>query len=200
MSNNHDLEPGDGAFYGPKIDIMMADGLGGQWQMGTIQLDFQLPRRFECAYIDERGEKVTPVVIHRVIYGSLERFLGIYIEHTGGAFPLWISPVHASLIPVAADHVEYAERVREELRRAGIRTELDGRTVDRHSPSLTLVLARVRCGWLRPRRCRRGSRETTIVPAERLHGRDRGGYQEPRRARAAPSSAVAVRAVTDPFG
>ena len=170
---DYDLEPGDGAFYGPKIDIMMADVLGRQWQMGTIQLDFQLPRRFECTYVDERGQKVTPVVIHRVIYGSLERFLGIYIEHTGGAFPLWLSPVHVSIIPVAAAHVEYAERVRDELRSGGIRTELDARNetlgnrvrvAQAQKVPLTLVLGASEAEQSTVTVRRRGSRETVTVP------------------------------------
>jgi threonyl-tRNA synthetase len=121
-------EDGGGAFYGPKIDILMSDVLGRQWQMGTIQLDFQLPRRFGCAFTDQNGERKTPVVIHRVIYGSLERFLGIYIEHTAGAFPLWLSPVQVAVIPVAPDHVGYAHKIHGSLRQAGIRADLDDRS------------------------------------------------------------------------
>jgi threonyl-tRNA synthetase len=120
-------EDGGGAFYGPKIDILMSDVLGRQWQMGTIQLDFQLPRRFGCTFTDQNGERRTPVVIHRVIYGSLERFLGIYIEHTAGAFPLWLSPVQVVVIPVAPDHAEYARKVQASLRQAGVRVDLDER-------------------------------------------------------------------------
>jgi threonyl-tRNA synthetase len=120
-------EDGGGAFYGPKIDILMSDVLGRQWQMGTIQLDFQLPRRFGCTFTDETGERKVPVVIHRVIYGSLERFLGIYIEHTAGAFPLWLSPVQVAVIPVAPDHAGYAREVYDSLRQAGIRADLDDR-------------------------------------------------------------------------
>jgi threonyl-tRNA synthetase len=124
---NYAVEEGDGAFYGPKIDILMEDALGRSWQMGTIQLDFQMPRRFQCAYIDRDGSQRTPVVIHRVIYGSLERFIGILIEHTAGAFPVWLAPVQAVLIPIADRHIAYAERVREVLREAGIRVEIDAR-------------------------------------------------------------------------
>jgi threonyl-tRNA synthetase len=120
-------EDGGGAFYGPKIDILMSDVLGRQWQMGTIQLDFQLPRRFGCTFTDENGERKVPVVIHRVIYGSLERFLGIYIEHTAGAFPLWLSPIQVAVIPVAPNHAEYAHKVYDGLRQAGIRADLDDR-------------------------------------------------------------------------
>jgi threonyl-tRNA synthetase len=126
-AGNYAVEEGDGAFYGPKIDILMEDALGRSWQMGTIQLDFQMPRRFQCAYIDRDGSQRTPVVIHRVIYGSLERFIGILIEHTAGAFPVWLAPVQAMLIPIADRHVVYVERVREILREAGIRVEIDAR-------------------------------------------------------------------------
>lgn len=124
---DYELERGGGAFYGPKIDILMSDVLGRSWQMGTIQLDFQLPRRLGCVYTDEHGQRQTPVVIHRVIYGSLERFLGIYIEHTSGAFPLWLSPVQVSIIPVAPEHAEYAYKVADTLRQAKVRAEVDAR-------------------------------------------------------------------------
>ncbi len=117
------VEDGDGAFYGPKVDILMEDALGRQWQMGTIQLDFQLPRRFNCRYVDSDGAEKTPVVVHRVIYGSLERFIGILIEHTAGAFPVWLSPVQATLVPIADRHVEYAEAVEARLKAARIRVE-----------------------------------------------------------------------------
>jgi threonyl-tRNA synthetase len=119
------IEDGDGAFYGPKIDILMEDALGRSWQMGTIQLDFQLPRRFDCAYIDKDGSEKTPVVIHRVIYGSLERFVGILIEHTAGAFPAWMAPVQARIIPISDRHAEYGREVLEHLRGQGLRVELD---------------------------------------------------------------------------
>jgi threonyl-tRNA synthetase len=116
---------GDGAFYGPKIDILMEDALGRSWQMGTIQLDFQLPRRFDCSYVDKDGQEKTPVVIHRVIYGSLERFIGILIEHTAGAFPTWLAPVQVRILSIADRHVPYAREVMEHLRAKGIRVELD---------------------------------------------------------------------------
>jgi threonyl-tRNA synthetase len=122
----YEVLPKDGAFYGPKIDILMEDALGREWQMGTIQLDFQLPRRFGCVYVDHNGQAQTPVMVHRVIYGSLERFLGILIEHTAGAFPLWLSPVQAMVIPISdVKHLAYAERVRAALKAAGIRAEVD---------------------------------------------------------------------------
>ncbi|MBZ0292415.1 MAG: threonine--tRNA ligase, partial [Anaerolineae bacterium] len=119
---------GDGAFYGPKVDILMHDALGREWQMGTIQLDFQLPQRFNCLYTDSDGQRKHPVVIHRVIYGSLERFIGILIEHTAGAFPVWIAPVQAVVLPVADAHLDYACQVAEQLRAAHIRVEVDDRS------------------------------------------------------------------------
>jgi threonyl-tRNA synthetase len=116
---------GDGAFYGPKVDILMQDALGREWQMGTLQLDFQLPRRFNCRYVDSDGTHKTPVVIHRVIYGSLERFMGILIEHTAGAFPTWLAPVQVKLIPISAVHVEYARQVSAQLTEERLRVEMD---------------------------------------------------------------------------
>ena len=125
---NYIVAAGDGAFYGPKIDILMEDALERSWQMGTLQLDFQLPRRFGCSYIDKDGQIKTPVVIHRAIYGTLERFIGILIEHTAGAFPAWLAPVHVRIITIADRHVPYAQEVMQRLREQGIRVELD------HSP------------------------------------------------------------------
>lgn len=122
---NYEVAEGDGAFYGPKIDILMEDSLGRSWQMGTIQLDFQLPRRFNCNYVDKDGSERNPVVIHRVIYGSLERFIGILIEHCAGAFPLWISPVQARIVPIADRHIDYGRKVMERLEAADIRCEID---------------------------------------------------------------------------
>ncbi len=116
---------GEGAFYGPKLDILMDDCLGRQWQTGTIQLDFQLPRNFELKYIDSKGEEQTPVVIHRVIYGSLERFVGILIEQFAGAFPLWISPTQVTILPISEKTMEYSESVYNDLLKKGIRVELN---------------------------------------------------------------------------
>jgi threonyl-tRNA synthetase len=116
---------GDGAFYGPKIDILMKDSLGRDWQMGTIQLDFQLPRRFNLKYSDKDGGEKTPVVIHRVIYGSFERFIGIITEHFAGAFPLWLSPVQVKIIPVSEKFEDYAKELNKQLKSAKIRTEID---------------------------------------------------------------------------
>src|SRR3989344_413933 len=118
---------GDGAFYGPKIDILMKDSIGREWQMGTIQLDFQLPLRFGLKYAAADGTQKTPVVIHRVIYGSLERFLGILIEHTAGAFPFWLAPVQVAILPINDKNLAYVEKVEKELRGNNIRFETDNR-------------------------------------------------------------------------
>jgi len=118
---------GEGAFYGPKLDILMDDCLGREWQTGTIQLDFQLPRNFDLKYTDKDGTEKTPVVIHRVIYGSLERFMGILIEEFAGAFPVWLSPVQAKLIPITDAQHEYAYKILNQLKGEGIRAEIDDR-------------------------------------------------------------------------
>jgi threonyl-tRNA synthetase len=122
---NYKVADRDGAFYGPKIDILIEDDLGRSWQMGTIQLDFQLPRRFNCSYIDKDGQAKTPAVIHRAIFGSLERFIGILIEHTAGAFPAWLAPVQVRIITIADRHIPYAQDVMQRLRNQAIRVELD---------------------------------------------------------------------------
>ena len=119
---------GEGAFYGPKIDILMKDSLGREWQTGTIQLDFQQPRNFGLKYIDSQGKEVQPITFHRAIYGSLERFLGVLIEHYAGVFPLWLAPVQIVLLPIADRHIEYAEKTAQELQNAGIRAEVDIRS------------------------------------------------------------------------
>jgi threonyl-tRNA synthetase len=119
------IEDGDGAFYGPKIDILMRDSLGREWQMGTIQLDFQTPRRFELEYTAADGSLQTPIVIHRAIFGSVERFVGILIEHFNGAFPAWLAPVQAAVIPVTDGQIDYAGTVARELQERGLRVEID---------------------------------------------------------------------------
>jgi threonyl-tRNA synthetase len=119
---------GEGAFYGPKLDIMMKDTMGREWQTGTIQLDFQLPRRFNLKYTDSDGQEKTPVVIHRVIYGSLERFIGILIEQFAGAFPVWISPVQVKIIPITDNQLEYAQKIEQSLKNNDIRVELDDKS------------------------------------------------------------------------
>lgn len=121
------VNPGDGAFYGPKIDFHVKDSMGRSWQLGTIQLDFSMPERFEIEYIGEDGKPHRPVMIHRAILGSLERFIGIIIEDCAGAFPLWLAPVQAVMIPIADRHTEYASSVAAKLREAGIRVHVDGR-------------------------------------------------------------------------
>jgi threonyl-tRNA synthetase len=121
------INEGDGAFYGPKIDFHLEDTLGRTWQCGTIQLDFQLPQNFELEYTDEKGEKQRPIMIHRVCYGSIERFIGILTEHFAGKFPLWLAPTQAKVLLVSEKCAEYGHKVYEALRSAGIRTEIDER-------------------------------------------------------------------------
>ena len=121
------INAGDGAFYGPKIDFHIKDCLGREWQCGTIQLDFQMPERFDLTYIGEDGAKHRPVMLHRVIFGSMERFHGILIEHYAGAFPVWLAPVQVKILPIADVHIDYAKKVQEEFAKKGIRVELDDR-------------------------------------------------------------------------
>lgn len=121
------INEGDGAFYGPKIDFHLEDSLGRTWQCGTIQLDFQLPMRFNAEYMGEDGEKHQPIMIHRVVFGSIERFIGIIIEHFAGKFPLWLAPVQVKVLPVSEKSHDYAVSVYEKLKQAGIRVELDKR-------------------------------------------------------------------------
>lgn len=119
------VDEGDGAFYGPKIDISIQDSLGRKWQCGTIQLDFQLPQRFDLEYTAQDGTRQRPIVIHRAIFGSMERFIGVIVEHFAGAFPLWLAPVQAVVLPISDEkHLDYAREVTAKLRKAGIRTEL----------------------------------------------------------------------------
>ena len=122
------INEGDGAFYGPKIDFHLVDCIGRTWQCGTIQLDFQLPQRFELEYIGADGEKHRPIMIHRVVYGSIDRFIGILIEHFAGAFPTWLAPVQVKVLPISDKFMEYAKSVRDKLDEAGIRVELDTRS------------------------------------------------------------------------
>lgn len=122
------VNEGDGAFYGPKIDFHLRDSIGRTWQCGTIQLDFQLPLRFDAWYTGADGEKHRPIMIHRVIYGSIERFIGILIEHFAGKFPVWLSPVQVKVLSISDKNAAYAESVYEELRKSGVRCELDIRS------------------------------------------------------------------------
>ncbi|MFY9943160.1 MAG: threonine--tRNA ligase [Desulfobacterales bacterium] len=126
--HDYKINAGDGAFYGPKIDIHIKDALGRTWQCGTVQLDMALPERFDLSYVASNNEKHRPIMIHRVIYGSIERFFGILIEHFAGKFPLWMAPVQATLLPINDDLAAYARQVRLEMEAAGIRTEVDERT------------------------------------------------------------------------
>ena len=121
----YEINEGDGAFYGPKIDLQMKDCLGREWQMGTIQLDFQLPLNFDLKYVADDGSYKRPVMIHRAIFGSLERFIGILIENFKGQFPFWLSPFQVGIVPIMPEHNEYAKEVLETLRAAGIRAEAD---------------------------------------------------------------------------
>ena len=124
---NYRINEGDGAFYGPKIDIKMKDCLGREWQMGTVQLDFQLPQRFNLSYIDKEGNKKTPIMIHRAIFGSFDRFIGIITEHFAGAFPTWLAPVQVRILPIADKHKEYSKELLKQLEDLDLRVELDDR-------------------------------------------------------------------------
>ena len=125
QGREYELNPGDGAFYGPKIDFHVTDALGRSWQCGTCQLDFQMPERFELGYVGADDATHRPVMIHRALLGSMERFAGILIEHYAGRFPVWLAPVQAIVLPVSDRHNEYAEGVVAELREAGVRVEID---------------------------------------------------------------------------
>ena len=122
------INPGDGAFYGPKIDFHLEDCLGRTWQCGTIQLDFQMPGRFGVTYIGEDGAEHTPVMLHRVVFGSVERFMGILIEHYAGAFPFWLAPVQIKIVPIADSHIDYARELQNEFMKQNLRSEIDTRS------------------------------------------------------------------------
>lgn len=128
LGYDYEVNEGDGAFYGPKLDFHLTDCLGRTWQCGTIQLDFQLPERFELEYTGEDGAKHRPIMIHRVVFGSIERFIGILTEHFAGAFPAWLSPVQVKVLPISERHHEYASQVEEALTKAGFRVEADMRS------------------------------------------------------------------------
>ena len=128
MGKDYVINEGDGAFYGPKLDFHIADSLGRTWQCGTIQLDSQLPERFELEYVGADGQKHRPVMIHRVVLGSIERFIGVITEHFAGKFPLWLSPVQVTILPIAERHHEYANRLKARLEEAGLRVECDLRS------------------------------------------------------------------------
>jgi threonyl-tRNA synthetase len=123
----YSVNEGDGAFYGPKIDFDVTDSLGRAWQLGTIQLDYEVPKRFDLTYVGEDNAEHRPVVIHRAVCGSLERFIAILIEHYAGAFPLWLAPLQVIVLPIADRHAEYAREVVKTLDAAGLRAEVDER-------------------------------------------------------------------------
>jgi threonyl-tRNA synthetase len=125
---DYELNEGDGAFYGPKIDLHMTDSIGRSWQLGTVQLDYAMPDRFELSYTGADNAEHRPVMIHRALLGSFERFIGILVEHYAGELPFWLAPVQASVLPIADRHLDYARRVAAQLREAGLRTEVDERT------------------------------------------------------------------------
>ena len=124
----YDVDPGGGAFYGPKIDIKITDALGRAWQCTTVQFDFNLPERFDLTFQDSQGNRSRPYMVHRAILGSMERFLGVLIEHYAGAFPLWLAPVQAVVIPIADRHLDYAESVKAALSKEKFRVDVDGRS------------------------------------------------------------------------
>ena len=128
MGLKYIVNEGDGAFYGPKIDFHLRDSIGRTWQCGTIQLDFQLPQRFEAEYVAEDGTKKRPIMIHRVCFGSIERFIGILIEHFAGAFPTWLAPVQVKVLPISDKYADYGKKVLDALHEAGIRAEMDTRS------------------------------------------------------------------------
>ena len=121
------INEGDGAFYGPKIDFHLEDSIGRTWQCGTIQLDFQMPINFELEYVDEKGERQRPIMVHRVCFGSIERFIGVLTEHFAGKFPVWLAPTQAKVLLVSEKCAEYGKQVYEALRARGVRVELDNR-------------------------------------------------------------------------
>jgi threonyl-tRNA synthetase len=124
----YEVDEGGGAFYGPKIDLKINDAIGREWQLSTIQFDFNLPERFDMTYIEEDGQQHRPYMIHRALLGSIERFFGVLIEHYGGAFPVWLSPVQAVIIPIADRHIAFARQVADELKQAGLRVNVDDRS------------------------------------------------------------------------
>jgi threonyl-tRNA synthetase len=119
--------PGEAAFYGPKIDVKLVDAIGRLWQLSTVQFDFNLPARFGLEYVGEYGQRHQPVMVHRALYGSVERFFGVLIEHYAGAFPVWLSPVQVVMVPIAERHTEYANKVADQLKAIGVRVEVDAR-------------------------------------------------------------------------
>lgn len=128
MGKSYVINEGDGAFYGPKLDFHLKDSIGRTWQCGTIQLDFQLPQRFDIDYVGADGEKHRPIMLHRVVFGSIERFIGILIEHFAGKFPAWIAPVQVKILPVSDKYNDYANQVADYLNDNDLRVEVDSRS------------------------------------------------------------------------
>jgi len=118
---------GEAAFYGPKIDVKLIDAIGRPWQLTTVQFDFNLPGRFGLEYVGENGNRHQPLMVHRALWGSVERFFGVLIEHYAGAFPVWLSPVQVAMIPISERHAEYANQVADQLKVVGVRVEVDAR-------------------------------------------------------------------------
>ncbi|MBV9341009.1 MAG: threonine--tRNA ligase, partial [Acidobacteria bacterium] len=135
--------PGEAAFYGPKIDIKLVDVIGRSWQLSTVQFDFNLPALFHLEYVAEDGTRKQPLMVHRALYGSIERFFGILIEHYAGAFPVWLSPVQVTVIPIAERHLEYALGVARRLRKAGGRVDVDARNEKMNAKIREHALAKV---------------------------------------------------------
>jgi threonyl-tRNA synthetase len=119
--------PGEAAFYGPKIDVKLVDAIGRPWQLTTVQFDFNLPSRFELEYVGEDGERHRPLMVHRALWGSVERFFGVLIEHYAGAFPAWLAPVQVSVLPLSEKTIDYARKIRQQMKDAGFRVHLDDR-------------------------------------------------------------------------
>jgi threonyl-tRNA synthetase len=134
---------GEAAFYGPKIDIKLVDALGRLWQLSTVQFDFNLPARFELEYVGEDGERHQPVMVHRALFGSVERFFGVLIEHYAGAFPLWLAPVQVGLVPISEKHIDYAKKVQSQLQMAGLRVELDDRNEKMNAKIRDLTMQKI---------------------------------------------------------
>ena len=134
---------GEAAFYGPKIDIKLVDALGRLWQLSTVQFDFNLPARFELEYVGEDGERHQPVMVHRALFGSVERFFGVLIEHYAGAFPLWLAPVQVGLVPISEKHLDYAKKVQQQLQSAGLRVELDDRNEKMNAKIRDLTMQKI---------------------------------------------------------
>ncbi len=171
------INPGDGAFYGPKIDIKLKDAIGRLWQCATIQCDFALPERFQMTYVDESGQEKRPIMIHRAILGSFERFFGMLVEHYAGAFPLWLAPVQVALIPIREAHIDYAKGVKEDLQAQGFRVIMDARneTLDKRIREASLkkipyiaIIGDKEAGAKTVSMRKRGSGESGVVPVADL--------------------------------